>query len=451
MSTLAVVGSAVAQEVDEGSWEEAAGVNLSLEEGYGARHSGMALTFGAFQTDANAVANAPAAMNDVDDFTFSTAHAEKFGEAKFDDFAFLFPLDARNTLGLGVARYGVSGIDLRREDVSPLESRPQGQFSIADYLVVAAFSRRWGDQDGALDVGAAFNLLYRQLDQDGIGIRADAMVQYTARDWLRGAVLVKGFIPSAASWESGYKEYEAPDVHLAFGIRRPAPYFYGTLQAGYQTEGLLQKRAKSQGGDYGSRAFNSPHRALAAGNLGAEFLFDNGLSLRLGFTEIGLGGGVLSSTAFGAGYAWKRVLGIDYSFAPHPDLAASHRVALQFTPAFPGFNGRNFRTGGVERARPLRTGPERVPDAEEESDLGQELQEAPETPAAPAPSPAPESRPAAPPPAPAPETPAAAPTPAPAAVPASAPAPAAAPAQPPAKAAPPPPAEQLEEEESEEE
>ena len=36
-------------------------------------------------------------------------------------------------------------------------------------------------------------------------------------------------------------------------------------------------------------------------------------------------------------------MGVDYSFTPHPDLLSTHRVSVQFTPAFPKFNGRNFR------------------------------------------------------------------------------------------------------------
>lgn len=419
------------QDSDVDGWNEAAGVNLSLEEGYGARHSGMAITFAGFQSDANAAANAPAAMNDVDDFTFSTAHAERFGEAKFDDFALLIPFEARSTLGVGVSRYGVSGIDLRPEGVSPLESQPAGQFSVADYLVVVAFARRFGAVEGnALDVGAGFNLLYRQLDQDGYGMRADGMAQYTWHDRFRAGALLKGLIPSAATWESGYSEYELPDLHLGVAYRQPAPYFYGTLQAAYQTEGLLQKRAKSQGEDFGSRASSSLSKTLLAGNLGLEFLFDFGLAMRFGFAEVGLGNDVLSSTAFGIGYVWRRVLGFDYSFAPHPDLLATHRVSLQFTPAFPKFNGRDFRHGGKAPVRPPRpTDAQPAPAYPEEEDGSPELLEPPQPGAVPSPAPT----------APVPAIPDASdPAPAPAPNPATAPNPTKAPA------------EQLEEEETEE-
>lgn len=335
-----------AQDADVDGWNDAAGVNLTADEGFGARHSGMSVTFAGFHADANAAVNAPASMNDVDDFTFSTAHAEKFGEAKFDNLALLVPIESRSSLGLGISRYGVSGIERFPEGVNPQVSRPVGEFSVADYLVVASFARRWG----GLDVGAAFNFLYRQLDQDGFGMRADAMAQYTWDDRFRVGALVKGLIPSTAAWESGYNEIEPTDIHLAAALRIPAPYFYGTLQAAYQTEGLFQKRAKSQGEEFGSRIFSSPGKTLRAGNAGLEFLFDFGLAVRFGLSELGLGDDPLSAGTFGLGYSWRRILGLDYSFAPHPDLLSTHRIAIQFTPAFPKFDGRNFRTGGRKPA-----------------------------------------------------------------------------------------------------
>ncbi len=334
---LCAVQASKAENLD--GLNQAQGVNLSLEEGFGARPAGMAIGFAGFQRDADAVANAPASMNDIDDFTFSTAHAEKFGSAKFDDFAFLLPFQTNSTLGLGISRYGVSGIDLRPEGTSVQQSQPTELFSVADYLVVAAFSRRWG----GLDVGMNFNLLYRQLDQDGIGMRGDAMAQYTWGGWLRVNALIKGLVPSSTSWESGYKEYEPSDIYLGAAARVPTPYFYGSLQLAAQTEGLFQNQAKSINSLQGSRIYTDPQEILATMNLGLEYLFDFGLSCRFGVNEFALSKSISSLTTFGIGYTWHKTLGLDYSFTPHPDLLSTHRVSLQFTPVFPKFSGRNFR------------------------------------------------------------------------------------------------------------
>ncbi|MDB5049579.1 MAG: hypothetical protein JWO30_2650 [Fibrobacteres bacterium] len=317
---------------------EAVGVNQTLEQGFGARQSGMAITFPSFQRDADAVANSPAAMNDVDDFTFSTAHSEKFGVAKFDNFAFLFPFESNSTMGLGLSRYGVSGIDSRPADGDPFQSEPDGVFSIADYLLVGSFARRWG----GLDMGVNLNLLYRHLDQEGLGMRGDAQAQYTWDGRFRVGALLKGLVPSSARWESGYAEYEAPELYLGGAARFPAPYFYGNLEAAWQSEGVFHQGAKSATNLNGGTAFKNPSDFLAASNLGLEFLFDFGMAVRFGVNEFSKKSFTDVAT-FGIGYNWRHILGLDYSFSPHPGLLSTHQVSLQFTPAFPKFNGRDFR------------------------------------------------------------------------------------------------------------
>ncbi len=330
---------------------EAVGVNQTLEEGFGARQSGMAVTFSPFQSDADAVANSPAAMNDVDDFTFSTGHAEKFGEAKFDYFSFLFPFETNSTLGLGLSRYGVSDIELRPEGSNPMQSQPAELFSIADYLLVGAFARRWG----GFDLGLNLNLLYRHLDQDGMGMRGDGMAQYTWQKRYRVSVLMKGLVPASASWQSGYQEYEAPELHLGGAALFALPYFYGTLQTAWESEGLLHKQAKSGNQLNGSTVYSKPLDFLAATNLGMEFLFDFGLALRLGLSEFSRKS-TASLATFGIGYNWRRILGLDYSFTPHPELLSTHRVSLQLTPAFPKFIGRNYRARNSRGAVPGQPG-----------------------------------------------------------------------------------------------
>ncbi|GEM_PF-1536785 len=343
---------------------EAVGVNQTVEEGFGARQSGMATTFAPFQRNADAVANSPASMNDVDDFTFSTSHAEKFGEAKFDDFAFLFPLESRTTLGLGLSRYGVSGIENWPEGSNPLASQPPEVFSIADYLVVGAFARRWG----GFDLGLNLNILYRHLDQDGIGMRGDGMAQYTWADRFRVSALMKGLVPSSASWESGYAEYEAPEIYLGGATRLPAPYFYGTLEAAWQSEGLFHRTARSVNGLNASRAWDKPADFFAASNLGLEFDFDFGLAVRVGISEFS-SSAFTSVASLGVGYTWRHIVGLDYSFTPHPDLLSTHRVSLEFTPSFPKFQGRDYRYRGSPRpVSPNPSGPsEANPESEEES------------------------------------------------------------------------------------
>ena len=312
LPALMAAGASHADDFD--GLNEASGVNLTLDEGFGARQSAMAVGFPAFQRDADAVANAPAFMNDVDDFTFSTSHVEKFGEAKFDHFAFLFPFEANSTLGLGVSRFGVSDIDLSPEGTNPSFSRPPDVFSLADYQLVGAFARRWR----GFDLGLNMNFLYRHLDQDGMGMRGDGMAAYTWNGRYRVSALMRGLVPSTVSWESGYSEYEAPEIYLGGAARFPAPYFYGTLEAAWQSEGIFHRTARSAVELNADRAWDDPGRFLKSSNLGAEFLFDFGLAVRIGLSEFS-SKSFTSVSTLGIGYNWRHVLGLDYAFIPHPD------------------------------------------------------------------------------------------------------------------------------------
>lgn len=318
--------------------ELATGVNLTADEGFGARHHGMAITRAGFAQGADAAVNAPASMNDVDHFTFSTAHAEQFGMASFDNFALLIPWHAHGTLGFGVARYAVADVERRVETSGPVSATPDALFTTSDWMVTGSLARRLG----AFDVGGSVHLLRRQLDQTGLGLRADAMMQYTFDRRFRLGTHVRGVVPSMARWESGHTEYEAPEASLFIAGRWDVPYFYGRLQAGLETPGLLQPGARSAQRLDGERGITDPVSVLRTSSVGAEFNFDFGLSLRAGFAELAPTAWA-SSARLGLGYSWRNIIGIDYAFAAHPYLDESHRVALQLTPAFPNFEGRNFR------------------------------------------------------------------------------------------------------------
>jgi hypothetical protein len=378
--------------------EQTSGVNLTASEGFGARHLGMALTRAGFAQGADAVINAPASMNDVNDFTFTTAHAEQFGLAKFDNFAMLIPWHARSTLGIGFARYAVS--DIPGYDATPgstMPAEPDALFGTSDWMVTGSFARRFGSPAHAFDVGGSAHLLSRRIedDQSGFGLRGDAMAQYTLDGRLRTGAFVRGLVPSSAAWSEGLLEYEAPEAVLFIAVRRDMPYFYGSLQAGFETPGLLQPGARSSSGLEGERGVTDPLSALKTSKAGAEFNFNFGLSLRAGFDEIAPGAWT-SSARLGMGYNWRNILAIDYAFAAHPYLDESHRVALRFTPSFPRFEGRNFRPGDRvfvprENLRPTYPSPYTpAPDASPAPEVGTP----PVTPATPGTPAVPEAQPA---------------------------------------------------------
>ena len=205
-------------------------------------------------------------------------------------------------------------------------------------MVSGSLARRYGN----FDVGGTVDLLYRNLgDQSGLGLRGDAMAQYTFSGQYRTGVFVRGILPSSAKYESGWTEYELPEASVFASGRWDLPYFYGNLQAGFETPGLLEKGARSSSDTLnGKRAFSDPVSLLKTSKLGAEFSFNFGLCVRAGLNELNPVAGAIS---LGAGYGWHHIVGIDYAFTSHPYLSQNHRLALWWTPSFPRFEGRNFR------------------------------------------------------------------------------------------------------------
>ena len=323
---------------------QATGVNLTADEGLGARQQGMGLMRSGFQDGADAVINAPASMNDVNDFTFSTEHVEQFDAATFDNASVLIPWHADGTMGLAIGRYAVSGIQNRPEGLDAQPINP-GVFTTSDWLMAGSLSRRFG----ALDVGGTMNLLYRKLDQSGLGLRADAMAQYTFQRQYRTGIFIRGLIPSSARWASGYTEYETPEAIVYASGRWKVPYFYGELQAGFETPGLIQRGARSENELEGSRAVSDPMSLLKTSKMGAEFRFDFGLRVRAGFSELNPSQAA-HSIRLGAGYDWRHILGVDYAYSSHDALSQTHRIALWWTPSFARFEGRGFRPAPANRA-----------------------------------------------------------------------------------------------------
>ena len=308
--------------------QQVGGVNQTIDENFGARYSGLSNTFLGLSGDEASLVNHPAAIGDVNELTLQASHMKKFGLFSYDQFSLVMPYDKNGTMGFGFSRF--AGETEERSVGNP--DKIQGILGVRDYHFVGAFSRKWG----ALDVGANLNLLYRKLDQDGLGIRADLSSQYRLTDIVRVGALLKGLLPSSARWESDSVEYEASDLYLGAGVELPSEYFYGVFKVAYQTEGLFQKQSKSESSSRGKRAFDSPIDALGTGNLGVEYNMNVGLSLRLGLAEVARDFADLNPS-FGVGYEYKRTFKVDYSFSPHIELESTHRLSISLTPHFAGF------------------------------------------------------------------------------------------------------------------
>jgi hypothetical protein len=343
--------------------EEAYGVNLTADEGFGSRYPGLSNTFLGIRGSETAIGYHPAALNDVDQFWIGIEHASRFQVASYDNFSFVVPFDAVGTMGFGLARYGVSSeqpLDYYGSEFKTINA--------TDYMFVSAFARRWGN----LDIGGNLFVLYKQLDQKGMGIRGDFSVQYILYQRIILGALLKGLIPSASRWESEWEEYEPSDLLLGAGYEIPSAYFYGIFRFAVQTKGLLQKHSKARNSFIGRRIYQNPEDIMKTISAGVEYQTDIGLVFRVGIPEVGASIADYQPS-FGAGYNYHDLVKLDYSFCPHPELLSTHRISLSVSP--PLWSKKFIRP---EERRPL--GEESSSDSKQSVDESSDLKPSKEKP-----------------------------------------------------------------------
>ncbi|MFC1586106.1 hypothetical protein ACFL5V_11200 [Fibrobacterota bacterium] len=327
--------------------------------------------------DESSLGNHPAALNDIEKLWIGIEHVNKFSQADYDDLAIVFPFEATSTIGFGIARFSAGKQELFYES-NLYGTEPDEVIDVGDYLFVSAFAHRWS----RLNVGGSLFLLYKKLDQHGLGIRGDLSAQYTIADRILLGALLKGAIPSTARWESEYFEYEPPDLFLGAGLDIPSNYFYGSFGLAFQTKGLFQEQAKSQSSLVGERVYQGPLDILKTLNFGFEYKLNLGLVFRFGVPEIGTS--LLDNLpALGTGYRYRNFIKLNYSFIPHPELLSTHRISLSISPAFKGkmFKRPQGQAGKQQMRKHKTTGaPVKLRPAD-----GREEQEQKTTPAVPEP------------------------------------------------------------------
>ncbi len=308
---------------------ETSNVNMTLDENTTARTQAVAKAVLGLPGDGASLNHFPAGMNDVNETRILLNHTTAYSRAHYHNIAVTVPFDAMSTIGFGISRFGINDLALI-PSLDP-DSYNGEKFNVTDYVFTAALARKWWQ----FDIGGNIHLLYRRLDQDGMGIRGDMSFRYKWQDMLYFGGVFKGFIPSTARWQSEETEVEPPDLYLGAGIKFTNNYIYGSFRAALQSQGLFQKRAKSQVNPRGRRLHENPMDIAHTMGLALEYQLDMGLRFRLGAPELGelFSNGL---PTMGMGYLFKKQILIDYAFSSHTDLPGSHRVTLTFIPKLKG-------------------------------------------------------------------------------------------------------------------
>ena len=313
------------------------GANATLDTEPGARSAALGSATLAVEGDYLGLSTNAYQLSQAKYMWASFSHTAYYEDTKYDYASMVIPLFNNQGLGVSFARFGADDIP----DITDGEPLPEGSnnntLSYADWVFSVAWGRRFLDR---LDLGLAFHVLYRDMDQSGWGFRGDASARYQIKDDFYVAGLLKGWTSSAASWDSGEFEYSAPEFYLALSYGLPVAYLYGKFNFYWQSAGLFHHDHRDLDFDEdthgGERIWEDPLDWLSGGRGGVEFAFDFGLKLRVGLSSFT----TFKSVTAGAGLTIMNFLVVDYAFESHPVFSPVHRVSISFSPYLFGHKPR---------------------------------------------------------------------------------------------------------------
>lgn len=305
------------------------GANASLNIEPGARSAALGSTTMAVDGDYLGLMSNAHQLASVKHLWGSFSHTAYYEDSKFDFASVVFPLSEGQGLGVSLSRFGADDIPYIKEGDAIPEGSDYNTLSIADWIISVSWGRHLIDK---LDLGVAFHILYRDMDQSGWGFRGDVSARYWIREDLAVSALMKGWTSSAVTWESGEFEYTAPELYFAASYTLPVSYLYGTFNFYWQSAGFfhhdfrdLDLDEDEHGGD---RIWEDLIDWLSGGRGGVEFNFDFGLSLRVGLSSFT----TFKSVTAGAGLTVAHFAKIDYAFESHPVFSPVHRVSISVCP-----------------------------------------------------------------------------------------------------------------------
>ena len=304
-----------------------AGEYLGL--GAGARSSGMGGTGTALSSDVTAGYYNPAGLSVIGYPQIALFHESRFsGLFNYDYLAGALPLDADQTIGLTILRFGYGEIQDTRgalidrngnglidEDdrIDPTRVRIG---TAADWAFVGSYARLLSEK---ISVGGSVKVLHRSiLDTSAWGVGFDLSARYTPAEDLHLAATLNDATKSLLAWETGHQEFIVPSLRLG------AAY---TLRIGedHAVTPAVDGVFRYEGRETATRVdlgFASLDPAV-----GIEYGFSEKVFARAGYSE-------LEEVTFGAGVKLPK-LNIDYSFTGESNdrdgIGVTHRVSLRLT------------------------------------------------------------------------------------------------------------------------
>lgn len=266
-----------------------------LKYGFGARAAAMGHSVSALSDDANAVYYNPAGLGQIAQKQFIFMYAQPFALVhgmNYFSLAATLPT-SHGTIGLGVARLGVTGIPVVED-----ASGPTGE-TINDQELAILFGFGYA-LDQSLLFGVNFKIINQTLSEYSTsGFGMDLGVIYKATTNLGIGIFVQDLL--GASLKLNNETNQIPiKLHLAS---------YFKLLNRFSLTGDLSKVSGQ----------------TLAFNLGMEYaLLPNKMFLRQGYLF------KTNEYTLGVGFLLKQI-GIDYALGLHPYLGETHRLGIRFS------------------------------------------------------------------------------------------------------------------------
>ena len=337
INTLRVIFLASALSTFAFAADRVVGANATLDIEPGARAAALGSATLAIEGDYLGLTTNAYQLSQAKYMWASFSHTSYYEDTKYDYASMVIPLSQNQGLGVSFSRFGADDIPYIKDGEPLPEGSDYNTLSIADWVFSVAWGRRIIDR---LDLGIAFHVLYRDMDQSGWGFRGDASARFQIKDDFYVSGLLKGWTSSAAKWDSGEFEYSAPEFYVALSYVLPVEYLYGKFNFYWQSAGLFHHDSRDLDLDTdthgGERIWEDPLDWLSGGRGGVEFAFDFGLKLRLGLSSFT----TFKSVTAGAGLTIANFLVVDYAFESHPVFSPVHRVSVSFSPYLFGHKPR---------------------------------------------------------------------------------------------------------------
>ena len=297
-----------------------------LSIGVGGRALGLGGAYVALASDVTAGYWNPAGLSRMNYPQITFMHDERFGGlVNYDYSAAAMPMGASHSLGFSIIRLGVDDIantqaawtDLNNNGLiesNELDNSKITYFNVADWAFLLSYAKKATND---LSYGVNLKIIRRENGPaSATGIGFDAGAQYRLTERLMLGANIQDITSTLIAWNTGRNELITPTLKL--GGTYAIDAFGGRFSPAFDVDVRFEHRAAAANAHLGAASFDF--------HSGLEFIFQDLIALRTGYSDIG-------SLNIGTGIHLPK-FDIDYSFAKFngtEQLDNTHRISLTFT------------------------------------------------------------------------------------------------------------------------